>query len=57
MPTGSNISNVEPDQDGDSGSQDGGESRGKGAIDDNRPPEEDCLQIQVSKSILLQAVT
>jgi len=48
---------VEPHQDGDSGSQDGGESRGKDAIDDNRPPEEDCLQIQVSESILLQAVT
>jgi hypothetical protein len=55
IPTGS-ISNVEPDQDGDSESLDGGESRGKDAIDDNRPPEEDCLHIQVSESILLQAV-
>ena len=56
MPTGSS-SNVEPDQDGDSESLDGGESRGQDAINDNRPSEEDyCLHIQVSESMLLQAV-
>lgn len=56
MPTVS-VSNAEPEQDGHSENLDGVESQDKDAIDDDRLLEEDILQVQVSESILLQAVT